>query len=104
MKGTRQEVIRFQTTAHTLALILGLLGTGSDHMKTYLDSKGLGPRLDQVFKPGEDVDLLSGETQVFAWNDKTSPIRTRRDVDGFHTHADRSRMAGSRSCPPAPAA
>ena len=49
LKGTRQEVIRFQTTAHTLALILGLLGTGSDHMKTYLDSKGLGARLDQVF-------------------------------------------------------
>src|SRR5271166_6230942 len=29
LKGSNQEVIRFQTTAHTLALILGLLGTGS---------------------------------------------------------------------------
>ena len=94
LKGTGQEVIRFQTTAHTLALILGLLGTGSDHMKTYLDSKGLGPRLDQVFKPGEDIDLLSGETQVFAWNDKTSPIQTRRDSAVFHTHTDRLSNAG----------
>ena len=40
-KGSNQEVIRFQTTAHTLALVLGLLGTGSDHMKAYLESKGL---------------------------------------------------------------
>jgi len=93
-KGTGHELIRFQTTAHTLALILGLLGTGSDHMKAYLDFKGLGSRLDQVFKPGEDVDLLSGEIQVFAWNDKTSPVRTRRDSTGFHTHTNRLSNGG----------
>ena len=80
LKGTRQEVIRFQTTAHTLALILGLLGTGSDHMKTYLDSKGLGPRLDQVFKPGEDVDLLSGRDAGLRVErqDKPDPDKARQ--------------------------
>ena len=40
--ASRHEVIRFQTTAHTLSLILGLLGTASEHMKRYLDRRGLG--------------------------------------------------------------
>ena len=77
---TRQEVIQFQTTAHTLALILGLLGTGSDHMKPYLDSKGLGPRLDQVFKPGEDVDLLSGGDPGLRLErqDEPDPVQARQ--------------------------
>ena len=41
-----REVIRFQTTAHTLGLALGLLGTTSDHMERYLAAAGLagGPR------------------------------------------------------------
>jgi hypothetical protein len=50
---TKQQPIQLQTTTHTLSLILGLLGTASDHMKRYLDSKGLGERLAEVFKPGE---------------------------------------------------
>jgi hypothetical protein len=94
LKGANQEVIRFQTTAHTLALILGLLGTGSDHMKAYLESKGLRPGLDEIFKPGEDVDLLSSDTQVFAWNGKGSPIHSSRDKVAFHARTDRVSNAG----------
>ena len=45
---TRQEPIRFQTTAHTLSLALGLLGTGSEQMARYLESKGLTARLDAL--------------------------------------------------------
>jgi hypothetical protein len=94
LRGGGHEVIRFQTTAHTLALILGLLGTGSDHMKAYLDSKRLSARVDEVFKTGEDADLLAESTRVFAWNDRASPIRSKRDAAGFHVHADRLRNAG----------
>ncbi len=36
----RHEVIQFQTSAHTFSLILGFLGTASEHMKRYLDSNG----------------------------------------------------------------
>jgi hypothetical protein len=88
-KGARKEVIRFQTTAHTLALILGLLGTASDHMKAYLESKGLGSRLEEVFRPGEAVDLLSPPTRVFAWNAKDYPIRSAHEKSAFHVRADR---------------
>src|SRR5205807_7668420 len=80
---TRQEVIRFQTAPHTLSLILGVLGTGSEQMKRYLDARGLGGRLAEVFRPGEAVDLLADEMQVFAWAPKDQTIRSMRDKGGF---------------------
>jgi hypothetical protein len=91
---TRKEVIRFQTTAHTISLILGLLGTASDHMKRYLDSRGLGAKLEEVFRPGEGVALFPGESQIFAWDDKGIPIRSTRDPDAFHVTSDRVSNAG----------
>jgi hypothetical protein len=91
---TKQEPIRFQTTAHTLSLILGVLGTGSDQMARYLDSKGLGGRLADVFRPGEAVDLLAGETQVFAWAPKDQTIRSSRDKAGFHVKGERVSQVG----------
>ena len=63
-----REVIPFQTTAHTLGLALGLLGTASDHMERYLATAGLAEALNRVFAPGPPADLLSGATQVFAWH------------------------------------
>jgi hypothetical protein len=80
---TRQEIIMFQTSAHTFSLILGLLGTASDHMKMYLDSRGLGAQLEAVFQPGEEVDMLSDRATVFAWDDKSNPVATNRDESGF---------------------
>jgi hypothetical protein len=94
LKGTREEVIRFQTTAHTLSLILGLIGTASEHMNSYMESKGLGSKLDEVFRTGVEVDLLSAETRVFAWNDKDSPTRSSREKDSFRVRSDRIGEAG----------
>ncbi len=86
---TRQQVIQFQTSAHTFSLILGLLGTSSDHMKRYLDSKGLSAKLEDVFRPGEAVDLFSPRAQVFAWDDKGVSIQSKRGDGTFHVKADR---------------
>jgi hypothetical protein len=94
LKGPSQKAIRFQTTAHTLALTLGLLGTGSNHMKTYLESKGLRPRLDEIYRPGDDCDLLSSSTQVYAWNGKESPMESAREETAFHARTDRIYNAG----------
>jgi hypothetical protein len=88
------EVIRFQTSAHTFALVLGFLRTASEDMKRYLDSRGRNERLEEVFKVGEEVDLLSDETQVFAWNDQASPIRSTRENGSFHVRCDRLGNAG----------
>jgi len=91
---TRQEVVLFQTSAHTFSLILGLLGTASDHMKTYLDSRGLGAQLDAVFRPGIEVDMFSDRARVFAWDDKPNPVTTSRDAAGFHVTSPRMANLG----------
>jgi hypothetical protein len=91
---TRQEVIRFQTSAHTFALILGLLGTGPAHMNRYLGSRGLGERLDGLFKPGAEVELLSDKATVFAWADKDAVLRSTREKGAFQTRGDRVKQLG----------
>ena len=48
---SKKEVIRFQTTVHTLSLILGVLNTASENMARYLDSKGLGQTLTRSTRP-----------------------------------------------------
>jgi hypothetical protein len=58
-------------------------------MKRYLDSKGLGAKLDDVFRPGAMVDLLSPGAQVFAWDDKGVSIQSRKDQGTFHVKSDR---------------
>jgi hypothetical protein len=102
LKGSRDEVIRFQTSAHTLSMILGLLGAASDHMKAYMQFKCLGSRLDEIFRAGEGVDLLSAKTRAFAWNDKDSPTRSSRQQDGFRVRSDRVGEAGIAFVPDAP--
>jgi hypothetical protein len=99
---TRQEVIRFQTAPHTLSLILGVLGTGSEQMKRYLDARGLGGRLAEVFRPGEAVDLLADGVQVFAWAPKDQTIRSTRDKGGFQVRGERVSQVGIAFVSPRP--
>jgi hypothetical protein len=84
-----QEAIPFQTTAHTLVLALGLLGTASDHMERYLAAAGLAATLDGVFAPGPPADLLASATQVFAWHAGQGDLRTTRTAESFRVHGDR---------------
>jgi hypothetical protein len=83
-KSSSKELIKFQTTAHTLALTLGLLGTGSAHMKAYLQARGLADSLERIFPSGPEIDLLGPEIQVFAWNGKKSPMSSERAARLFH--------------------
>jgi hypothetical protein len=90
-----RAVIPFQTTAHTLVLALGLLGTASDHMERYLAAAGLASALDRVFAPGPPADLLSGATQVFAWHAGQGPLRTTRAAESFRVQGDRAVSLGA---------
>jgi hypothetical protein len=91
---TRHEVISVQTSAHTLALILGLLRSGSEHMMRYLESKGLTDRLAELFPVGAPVDLLSGPADVFAWTDKESRHESRREQAAFHVQSRQVHFLG----------
>jgi hypothetical protein len=63
-------------------------------MKRYLESKGLGGRLAEIFEPGEGVDLLSEETRVFSWADKGSTIQSGREEGTFRVKGDRVNEVG----------
>jgi len=90
----KQEPIKVQTSAHTLSLILGLIGTGSENMKRYLEFKRLSPQLAELYKPGEKYDFLSDENQVFAWTDKDSVVKSVREKSAFHVRGDRANQLG----------
>jgi hypothetical protein len=98
----KQEPVRVQTSAHTMSLILGLLGTESQNMQRYLESRGLGRRLAEIYQPGEKVDLLSEQTQVFAWGDKQSTLRSNREKDAFHVQGERVQQLGMAFVPSDP--
>lgn len=93
--ATAKEPITFQTSAHTFSLILGLLGTASDHMKVYLDSKGLAGGLEDVFHAGAGADLLSDAASAFAWDAKDSPIESGRDGAAFFIRSRRTAEPGA---------
>jgi hypothetical protein len=89
-----KKVIKFQTTAHTLSLVLGFIGTGSEHMKRYLDSKNLSRRLMESYPAGEDVDLLAEGQQVFAWSDEKGGVKSNREKSVLSVKGDRVARLG----------
>lgn len=85
---SKKEVIRFQTTGHTLSLALGLLGTDPGNMTRYLEHRDLTGPLAALLKPGEPADLLTEKMQVFAWGQKGSDLSSTRDAGGFRTKGE----------------
>ena len=65
---TKDEVIQFQTTAHTLALILGGIGSAEENMQRYLTWLGV-TSLSKV-QGGESAafDFLSRRVQWIPWS------------------------------------
>jgi hypothetical protein len=74
-----REIIKFQTTAHTLTLILGGIGSSQENMARYLKQQGLSGALERLYKAGESVDLLLPCNQVIPWSADQSPIRFKRE-------------------------
>ncbi len=91
---TRREPVRFQTTAHTLSLALGILGNESDNMLRYLDSRDLGGRLAEVYPVGRTADLMAADAKVFAWAAKGGPVQSTRDKAGFRVTGERAGEVG----------
>ena len=76
--------IKFQTTAHTLALILGGIGSAPENMHRYLEFKGLNDNLPAWYVPGDAVDFLSKKTQIVPWTSDGSAINFSRDENSFY--------------------
>ena len=97
----RREPIRFQTTAHTLALILGLIGQGSENMHRYLESKELTARLDEFFEVGPGFDLLAS-SPAFAWTAKDATLDSGKEGATFRVRGDQLSLFGIAWVPDSP--
>ena len=74
------EVIPYQTTAHTLSLILGGINTAHANMRRYLDAMNLSGQLEALYAPGQRVDFLSDETRINPWTAHEDPIAFSRNA------------------------
>jgi len=84
----KNEPIQFQTTAHTLALILGGIGSAEENMQRYLTWQGI-PSLEKV-QGGESVavDLLGGGSQWISWSPVGDSLESLHWQNGFRVRSD----------------
>ncbi len=87
--------IEFQTTAHTLSLILGTLGQGPANMQRYLESNGFAVRLEALYRSGESVELLGSSVDITPWAADGAIIRaTRTSGETLKVHSESRSLAG----------
>ena len=67
-------VIEEQISANVTTFVLGLAGTGPEHMRRYLAEQGLLERLEDVYLGREVLDGLSEDSQVYAWSDGVTAL------------------------------
>jgi len=68
LKVSTGEPIRFQTAAHTLSLLLGLIGTADLNMERYLAHHRLDGNLQDLYVSGASTDLLSDAFKGVGWS------------------------------------
>jgi len=81
---TQHSAIKFQTTAHTLALILGGIGSADINMHRYLTWQGLSA-LSKI--PGEkslDYDFLTSDVNWIPWSTTGDALDAARLLEEIH--------------------
>ena len=76
---TTRSVIPYQTTVHTLSLILGGINSSQENMARYLAETGLADALEALYAPGDRVNLLDEGNQIVPWTSDGSPAEFSRD-------------------------
>jgi hypothetical protein len=75
----RNAIIPYQTTVHTLSLILGGIGSAQENMHRYLEQSNLSGALEKLYEPGDRIDMLGAENQVIPWTSDQSRVELRRE-------------------------
>ncbi|MBF0218559.1 MAG: hypothetical protein HQL49_03385 [Gammaproteobacteria bacterium] len=76
-----KTVIPYQTTAHTLSLILGGINSAQENMQRYLQAQQLLAKLALIYPEGDRVNLLAAEHQIVTWSSDNSSIDFSRQPD-----------------------
>jgi len=77
---SRNEIIPYQTTVHTLSLILGGIGSAHENMHRYLENRNLSGALEKLYEPGDRVNLLTAGNRFVAPVDRTISLSNGRLV------------------------
>jgi hypothetical protein len=85
---TQKQVIGFQTTAHTLALILGGIGSAEENMQRYLTGQGIASLAKVQGGDSPPFDFFSGTAQWIPWSPAADPIELLRWRNGFRLRAE----------------
>jgi len=91
---TDQRVIKFQTSAHTLSLILGGIGSSSENMQRYLEFHGLEKKLAEFNQPGEAINFLDESVQLNAWTSAKDQLVSQRKKDSFQIRGETVHVGG----------
>ncbi len=87
-------VIKFQTSAHTLSLILGSIGSGHENMQRYLELHGLEEKLAAFNQPGEAINFLDESVQLNAWTSAGDELVPQRGENSFQIRGEKVRTGG----------
>jgi len=77
---SRNERIPYQTTVHTLSLILGGIGSAQENMQRYLEHRSLSRDLEMLYQPGDRVNLLAAGNRFVVHGDRTISLSNGRLV------------------------
>jgi len=87
-------VIEFQTSAHTMSLILGGINSGQENMKRYLEAHCLIDKLAEFNRPGEAKNLLAQDVEWLAWTSAGDELVPLRETDSFQVRGEKVRTGG----------
>jgi hypothetical protein len=85
---SRNEIIPYQTTVHTLSLILGGIGSAQENMHRYLQQRNLSGPLEKLYEPGDRVNLLGAGNRIIPWASDQSRVEftRKREFCSFASH------------------
>jgi hypothetical protein len=98
---TKKEAIEFQTTAHTLALILGGIGSAEENMQRYLTWQGVTSLFGVYGGESSAVDLLA-DAQWITWSPVGDGLEGLYWRSGFRMRSDAVRAGAVTIKPPKP--
>jgi len=84
----KKEAIEFQTSAHTLALILGGIGSAEENMQRYLTWQGITSLSKVQGIESTPFDFLSEQVQWISWSPVSDSMEALRWRNGFRLRAD----------------
>ena len=98
---TQNRGIEFQTTAHTLALILGGIGSAGENMQRYLTWQGV-TSLSKVQGGGSVAADLLNSAEWIAWSAAGDRLQGGQRDGGFYLRSDAVRSGAVTIKPPEP--